>query len=63
MYERYRFEQGYQQMKEELELNHFEGQSWLGLHHHLMLRLMACSFLTVLKYQAKGKIISMLRFK
>nr|WP_207391776.1 hypothetical protein [Neochlamydia sp. AcF84]NGY94708.1 hypothetical protein [Neochlamydia sp. AcF84] len=50
-------------MKEELESDHFEGQSWLGLHHHLMLRLMACSFLTVLKYQAKDKRISMLRLK
>jgi SRSO17 transposase len=27
-------EQAHQQMKEELGLDHFEGRSWTGLHHH-----------------------------
>lgn len=26
---------GYQQLKEDLGLGHFEGHSWRGLHHHL----------------------------
>jgi SRSO17 transposase len=46
-------------MKEELELDHFGGQPWLKLHHHLMLCFMAYSFLTVLDYQAKDKRTSM----
>src|SRR4051812_11030879 len=32
--QRWRVEQGHQQMKEELGLDHFEGQSWRGFHHH-----------------------------
>jgi SRSO17 transposase len=27
-------EQDYQQFKEELWLDHFEGRSWTGWHHH-----------------------------
>jgi len=34
---RWPMEQGYQQMKEELDLNHFEGRSWRGFHHHACL--------------------------
>nr|WP_166155409.1 transposase [Neochlamydia sp. AcF84]NGY94900.1 hypothetical protein [Neochlamydia sp. AcF84] len=55
IHERWKIEQGYQQMKEELGLDHFEERSWLGLHHHLRLCFMAYSFLTLLKYQAKDK--------
>ena len=33
---RWPVEQGYQQMKEELGLNHFEGRSWRGFHHHAL---------------------------
>jgi SRSO17 transposase len=29
-------EQAYQQMKEELGLDHFEGRSWQGLHRHAL---------------------------
>src|SRR3954451_2603061 len=31
---RWPVEQGYQQMKEELGLDHHEGRSWRGFHHH-----------------------------
>src|SRR5919199_4368479 len=31
---RWACEQAHQQMKEELGLDHFEGRSWAGLHHH-----------------------------
>ena len=34
--ERWKIEQGYQQMKEELGLDHFEGRSWRGFHHHTL---------------------------
>jgi SRSO17 transposase len=43
--ERYRVEQDYQQMKEELGLDHFEGRSWTGWHHHVTLVMLAHAFL------------------
>jgi SRSO17 transposase len=52
-HERYKIEQGYQQMKEELGLDHFEGRSWRGLHHHLTLCFMAYCFLQVIKSKKK----------
>lgn len=44
-HQRWQVEQGYQQMKEELGLDQFEGRSWQGLHHHLTLCFMAYGFL------------------
>jgi SRSO17 transposase len=38
-------EQAHQQMKEELGLDHFEGRSWAGLHHHVVLTMIAFAFL------------------
>lgn len=42
---RWKIEQGYQQLKEELGLDHFEGRSWQGLHHHITLCFLAYDFL------------------
>ena len=42
---RWAVEQGYQQMKEELGLDHFEGRSWRGFHHHACLVMLAYGFL------------------
>lgn len=42
---RWPVEQGYQQMKEELGLDHFEGRSWRGFHHHACLVVLAYGFL------------------
>lgn len=42
---RWPVEQGYQQLKEELGLDHFEGRSWVGLHHHLCMTILAFGFL------------------
>jgi SRSO17 transposase len=42
---RWPVEQGYQQMKEELGLAHFEGRSWRGFHHHACLVMLAYGFL------------------
>jgi len=44
---RWNIEQGYQQMKEELGLDHFEGRSWRGFHHHAALVLLAYGFLAL----------------
>lgn len=42
---RWACEQAHQQLKEELGLDHFEGRSWLGLHHHALLTMIAFAFL------------------
>ncbi len=42
---RWACEQAHQQMKEELGLDHFEGRSWHGLHHHAVLTMVAFTFL------------------
>ena len=44
---RWPVEQGYQQMKEALGLDHFEGRSWHGFHRHAVLVMMAYGFLTL----------------
>jgi hypothetical protein len=44
---RWPVEQGYQQMKEELGLDHFEGRSWQGFHRHGVLVMLAYGFLTL----------------
>jgi SRSO17 transposase len=45
-------EQGYQQMKEELGLDHFEGRSWPGFHRHATLVMLAYGFLTLERLRA-----------
>ncbi len=44
---RWPVEQGYQQMKEELGLDHCEGRSWRGFHHHACLVMLAYGFLAL----------------
>ena len=44
---RWPVEQGYQQMKGELGLDHFEGRSWRGFHHHACLVMLAFGFLAL----------------
>jgi SRSO17 transposase len=50
---RWPVEQGYQQRKEELGLNHFEGRSWRGFHHHACLVMLAYGFLVLEQRRAK----------
>ena len=42
---RWACEQAHQQLKDELGLDHYEGRSWLGLHHHALLSMMAFGYL------------------
>jgi SRSO17 transposase len=42
---RWRVEQNYQQLKEELGLDHYEGRGWQGWHHHVTLGCLAYGFL------------------
>jgi SRSO17 transposase len=44
---RWKIEQDYQQLKEELGLDHYEGRSWIGWHHHATLVMLAHAFLTL----------------
>jgi SRSO17 transposase len=44
---RWKIEQDYQQLKEELGLDHYEGRSWQGWHHHVTLVMIAHAFLTL----------------
>ncbi len=46
-------EQAHQQLKDELGLDHFEGRSWLGLHHHALLTMIAFAFLQHLRLGGK----------
>jgi len=46
---RWACEQAHQQLKEELGLDHFEGRSWLGLHHHALFTMIAMAFLQHLR--------------
>jgi SRSO17 transposase len=46
---RWACEQAHQQLKEELGLDHFEGRSWHGLHHHALMTLIALAFLQHLR--------------
>ncbi len=58
-HQRYKVEQSYQQLKEELGLDHFEGRLWRGLHHHVALCFMAYDFLqTLTRSQGRGKKMS-----
>lgn len=42
---RWRIERDYQEMKDELGLDHYEGRGWLGFHHHGALCIAAYGFL------------------
>jgi SRSO17 transposase len=51
---RWPVEQGYQQLKEELGLDHFEGRSWRGLHHHACMVLLAYGFLLLERHRQQA---------
>jgi len=40
-------------MKQELGLNHYEGRSWHGLHHHCLLTMIAYAFFQHLRLKGK----------
>jgi SRSO17 transposase len=52
---RWTVEQGYQQLKEELGLDHYEGRSWQGFHHHVTLCFLAYAFLLLLQHKKRKK--------
>jgi SRSO17 transposase len=44
---RWRVERDYQEMKAEVGLDHYEGRTWAGLHHHFVLCSVAHGFLVL----------------
>jgi SRSO17 transposase len=42
---RWRIEQDYQELKQEIGLGHYEGRGWRGFHHHATLSIAAYGFL------------------
>lgn len=49
---RWRIERDYQEMKDELGLDHFEGRSWPGFHHHGALCFAAYAFIAAERVRA-----------
>jgi SRSO17 transposase len=49
---RWRIEQDYRELKDELGLDHFEGRSWTGWHHHVTLVSIAYAFLVLERVRA-----------
>ena len=52
---RWRVEQDYRELKDELGLDHYEGRSWQGFHHHLALVTAAFVFLRQEQRRAQKK--------
>jgi SRSO17 transposase len=51
---RWRIEHDYRELKTELGLDHFEGRSWQGWHHHVTLVSAAHAFCTLQKLHPKA---------
>jgi SRSO17 transposase len=45
--------QNYQQLKEEVRLDHYEGRGWQGWHHHVTLVCLADAFLLLERRRLK----------
>ena len=50
---RWLIERSYQEMKEELGLDHYEGRGFLGWHHHVTMVMVAYAFLLLEKLRCK----------
>ncbi len=52
---RWRIEHDYREMKHGLGLDHFEGRTWRGWHHHVTLVTAAHAFLTLRRLDPKAQ--------
>lgn len=52
---RWRIEHDYRELKDALGLDHFEGRSYRGFHHHVTLVSVAHAFLTLEKRRRKDR--------
>ena len=55
--QRFQIEQYFQRDKDDLGLDHFEGRSWRGFHHHLALAATAYLFILLVFLRAKKNFI------
>jgi SRSO17 transposase len=55
---RWRVEQDYRELKGALGLDHFEGRSWPGWHHHVSLVSVAHGFLTLERLRRPKQVAS-----
>jgi SRSO17 transposase len=56
---RWWIEHSYRELKDELGLDHFEGRSWRGWHHHVVLVLLAYAFLQdVRRHRVKKGVLA-----
>jgi SRSO17 transposase len=53
---RWWIEHSYRELKDELGLDHFEGRSWRGWHHHVTLVLLAYAFLQDVRRRRPQKV-------
>jgi hypothetical protein len=53
---RFAVEQFFQRDKTDLGLDHYEGRSWLGFHHHLALAAVAYLFVLVIYLRSKKNL-------
>jgi SRSO17 transposase len=51
---RWRIERDYQELTQEIGLDHFEGRGWRGFHHHAALAIAAYGFLISERSQSTG---------
>lgn len=54
---RWRIERDYQELKQEFGLDHFEGRSWRGFHHHATLSIAAYGFLLAERFAYPKKTV------
>jgi len=54
---RWNIEQYFQRAKDDLGLDHYEGRSWRGFHHHLVMAVLAYVFVVVVYLRAKKKLL------
>lgn len=54
---RWRIERDYQELKQEFGLDHFEGRSWRGFHHHATLCMAAYGFLLAERFTLPKKTL------
>jgi SRSO17 transposase len=55
--QRFQIEQYFQRDKDDLGLDHFEGRSWRGFHHHLALAATAYLFVLLVFLRAKKNFL------
>jgi SRSO17 transposase len=62
-HQRWAIEQQYQELKDELGLDHFEGRSWLGWQRHAVLTALAYAFLQIERARSPARDLTLPRVR